>query len=910
MIYYNYLGQAMPESASPTSDLYGTNANGQTLQAPAGDILIEPGTGSGDVMIGGAGDDTFIQNDPSDVIQVAAGLGGTDTVVTYTGYALPANVQNLTSYASYGEAAGNSGNNLIIVGNNDGVTLYGDGGADVLVGGLGHDTFLVPADSGSDVIYNFNSVDTVRLPGTSFGTFAQVAAAMTQVGPDVVLQVDPNDTLTFRNMTISQFTPSNFLLQFDPSVLGALTFDDEFTSLDTWNPSTQTGQWLTNFNQGKNNPNSYSIVSNGEQEAYTDANFQGTAAGPLGLNPFTINPGGGLTITAAPIPAADLGYTFGQSFSSGMLNTKGIFEQEYGYFEINAEMPQTAGSWPAFWMVPDTYNGQEADITEDRGSDPQYDYVRAYSAGGAPVYANAIKSGDPSGFHTYGLLWTPTTLTYTYDGYVVLTTPTPSSWTGPMYMILDLAMGGWGGQPTASSTSMTVDWVRAYALADGSSIVEHGTPPPTPGTIQAADSATVLANAGAWTDAEMLANGSIALTAAQDDGWGSHVGVADLYDSGTGAQIGNQIGLLGYSPIGAVMDPSITQLTGGYWEVSYSGAGAPQGFEVYNAAGQLAFVDNQYNQGEPVFTPMADSGWVVSNSAWGRFAVTQPSGRVDWFNEDLVGGVATAPTQVVPLSTSGFVFTYQGSTQLDVYDLNGNHVSTSQLGAANSNFAIDAGALPNGDFGIAWLAPPAAGSSNWELEFQTFTSAGAPITAATGVAVDGDPWHTEIQVIATGQTDQALLLWSQGGAVWGVTATGASVGTPTPLIVGALDQVKETALSNGDVALTWLQTSNGVQDLWAEVLNPATMKGTQEELGAADGNVHLVALPQGAFAVSWHSGGQIYAEAYDGVGDYGNVIPVSGDFLGLDSSGQIVAVGANASGAAVLQHYAVTLVGG
>jgi hypothetical protein len=191
------------------------------------------------------------------------------------------------------------------------------------------------------------------------------------------------------------------------------------------------------------------------------------------------------------------------------------------------------------------------------------------------------------------------------------------------------------------------------------------------------------------------------------------------------------------------------------------------------------------------------------------------------------------------------------------------------------------------------------------LTFQTFDANGQPLTAPTVAAQDQDPWHTELKVIATGQAGDALLLWSQGGAINGAYAHGATIDAPQGLIVGALDDTTQTALSDGHILLTWLQTDNGVQDLWSEILDPATMTATRQELGAADGGAHVVALDNGAFAASWHLNGQVEARGYDGSGHYGPVTTVAGDFVARDASGDVVAVYAAPDGSALLQHYAM-----
>ena len=88
--------------------------------------------------------------------------------------------------------------------------------------------------------------------------------------------------------------------------------------------------------------------------------------------------------------------------------------------------------------------------------------------------ANGVSSFVPdtaSGYHTYGVLWTASTLTWYVDGVQVFQTATPADMNKPMYMIANLALGGWGGaiDDSALPADMKIDYIRAYSLADGSS---------------------------------------------------------------------------------------------------------------------------------------------------------------------------------------------------------------------------------------------------------------------------------------------------------------------------------------------------------------------------------------------------------------------------------------------------------
>ena len=486
--YYNYLDQPMPMSGWPPDDpaysLHGPDSGGATLYAPTNYPAGVAANGGDNTIIASDGDNSYWIG-PTDTVIVPDGLSGTKTIYAYHSQALPTNVNNLVFFGGGTYGVGNSLGNLIIMGGNDDNFIDGGPGNDVLVGGFGQNNFQVSAGNGDDVIYGFNANhDTVRMPGTTFSTFAQVQAAMTQVGADVVLQIDPTETLTFRGVTVADFEPHNFLMPLDRSQLGPLTFDDEFNGLQLYDASTQTGLWQTSFYgpqpAGQDGLWNYQLSSNQEEEVYTNPNFQGTADHPLGYNPFSID-NGVISITAQPFSLADSQYAWGQSYSSGMLNTKDVFVQKYGYFEMRAELPTALGSWPAFWLSEDPYQGgAEADIMEHIALTPNDSYVRAYDWSGVTQVNEYM--ANPSGFHTYGILWTPTTTTFYIDDLAVMQTPTPQSWLQPMYLIIDLAMGGWGGDVdnAALPAQLNIDYVRVYGLADNSQTTEYLSPSAVP----------------------------------------------------------------------------------------------------------------------------------------------------------------------------------------------------------------------------------------------------------------------------------------------------------------------------------------------------------------------------------------------------------------------------------------------
>src|SRR5215469_2936207 len=241
-MYLKYDGSVAPESAVNNGVNLWASGPGQTLQ---GDNLNDVLGGAGqDTLIGGTGDNQYYLSGWGNVI--VQGPTGINTVTTWMDYTLPDNIQNLYVSGDGLYAAGNSLDNIITVDNTDAMQLYGAAGNNVLVGGTGTDTFIIDGTAGSNAVYNWHAGDQLRLLGGAFTTFAQVQAAMTQQGSDVILQNGQND-IVIRNTTISQFQASDFQLGLDHSKLGAVTFDDEFNSLSLRSASNPSGTWTPNY---------------------------------------------------------------------------------------------------------------------------------------------------------------------------------------------------------------------------------------------------------------------------------------------------------------------------------------------------------------------------------------------------------------------------------------------------------------------------------------------------------------------------------------------------------------------------------------------------------------------------------------------------------------------------------------
>jgi beta-glucanase (GH16 family) len=175
---------------------------------------------------------------------------------------------------------------------------------------------------------------------------------------------------------------------------------------------------------------------------------------------------------------ADFG---GQDYSSARLLTQGLAEWKYGYFETRAKLPCGKGIWPAIWMLGTSggnwpANG-EIDIMEHVGWDPgrvhgnihtkAYNHVQHTQKGAWTMVPTSCGA-----FHDYQLLWTRDRILIGVDGkgYMAFANEGKGkdAWPfdAPEYLILNIAIGGWGGvqgiDPAAFPAKMEVEYVRVY----------------------------------------------------------------------------------------------------------------------------------------------------------------------------------------------------------------------------------------------------------------------------------------------------------------------------------------------------------------------------------------------------------------------------------------------------------------
>jgi beta-glucanase (GH16 family) len=172
-------------------------------------------------------------------------------------------------------------------------------------------------------------------------------------------------------------------------------------------------------------------------------------------------------------------------YTSGMITTgparyrapEGAkFDFQYGYAEMRAWVPRGKGLWPAFWLLPSSYNSTpEIDVMEVLGQAPHVLQMHFhYRDKNRSLFSvgNGATVGDLStGWHIYGVDWQPDRIIWYLDG--------KEQWRyenkaaiprEPMYLLVNLAVGGeWPGAPnnaTQFPADYLIDYVRVWQRAN------------------------------------------------------------------------------------------------------------------------------------------------------------------------------------------------------------------------------------------------------------------------------------------------------------------------------------------------------------------------------------------------------------------------------------------------------------
>ena len=244
-----------------------------------------------------------------------------------------------------------------------------------------------------------------------------------------------------------------------------LVFDEEFDRLRLTG-DTAGGVWEPAYPWGAR-----SNTDNHELQYYMDPRRGMESEALKDLSTFTIK-NGILSISAIKATEAQSAFTHGLPFLSGMLNTSKSFAFTYGYIEMRARLPAGVGLWPALWLLPVAGGWPpEIDIMEEIGSraDRYYGSVHSNRNGTHSEIVIPIDTVDLSRhFNTFGLKWDTQSIEWYFNGLKVAATPTPADLNQPMYLLINLAIGGnWAGAPnetTSFPAHFDIDYIKVYSL--------------------------------------------------------------------------------------------------------------------------------------------------------------------------------------------------------------------------------------------------------------------------------------------------------------------------------------------------------------------------------------------------------------------------------------------------------------
>lgn len=216
------------------------------------------------------------------------------------------------------------------------------------------------------------------------------------------------------------------------------TFSDDFDRAELKDGV----NWKTTYPGGLRTLN-----TTGEKQLYLDDDYRSPITkAAIPFDAHTIDKGV-LSLNAKPTPGALLD-DIRVPYMSGMINSYDAHQMRYGYVEATAEIPAGKGLWPAFWLRSvDPSHKTEIDIVEMLGQTPG-SYNGTVHTPDHKYNVARVKLPDLSqGLHRFGVDWQEDTTTFYVDGKKMGSVATPDTLDSPMYMIANLAVGGWAGAP-------------------------------------------------------------------------------------------------------------------------------------------------------------------------------------------------------------------------------------------------------------------------------------------------------------------------------------------------------------------------------------------------------------------------------------------------------------------------------
>lgn len=170
-----------------------------------------------------------------------------------------------------------------------------------------------------------------------------------------------------------------------------------------------------------------------------------------------------------------------QPYLSGIITSYNSFRFLYGRVEMRAKMPAGKGLWSAFWLLNAYYKQDqpadpEIDIIEAIGdntttANQAYHYMTDDDGDGffkdrKSVEGRSYINDFSADFHTYSVEWSKGSLVYFVDGVEVKRIEGDLVSDEQMYIIANLAVGGWFPGPADETTpfpaKFEIDYIRVY----------------------------------------------------------------------------------------------------------------------------------------------------------------------------------------------------------------------------------------------------------------------------------------------------------------------------------------------------------------------------------------------------------------------------------------------------------------
>jgi beta-glucanase (GH16 family) len=175
-------------------------------------------------------------------------------------------------------------------------------------------------------------------------------------------------------------------------------------------------------------------------------------------------------------------------YTSASIQTRGLHQWKFGRFEIRARVDTSKGSWPAIWTLgidKDWPSNGEIDIMEFYRVDEVPNLLANVAWGTHKPYVakwhtekrklSDFTSGDPdwvNKFHVWKMDWNKDSINLFLDNTLLNTTllnqtlnaDGTNPFLQPHFLLLNLAIGGNGGDPSKTSAPIKfeVDYVRVY----------------------------------------------------------------------------------------------------------------------------------------------------------------------------------------------------------------------------------------------------------------------------------------------------------------------------------------------------------------------------------------------------------------------------------------------------------------